>query len=65
MLPSQGCIYRITVKQIHYAKWLYLFEVLTAVLVTIQVFWKITPCRLVVPDISKMLAASIFNVEEP
>jgi hypothetical protein len=30
-----------------------MFQVLTAVLLTIQVFWDITPCRFIVTDVSK------------
>jgi len=31
----------------------------------IQVFWKMTPCRLVFTDVVKQIAASMFSVQEP
>ena len=60
--PSQGCIYRTIEKYIHNDNWLYLFEVLTVVLVT---KWQITPHCLVVSDILKTFASSISIVQEP
>jgi hypothetical protein len=37
------------------------YEVLTAILLMIEVFWNVTPCRLVDTDVSDDRSASIFR----
>jgi hypothetical protein len=42
------------------------FKVLTAVLVKIQIFWDVTPCRLViVTDVGKERGACILRTKQP